>query len=218
MLWRTSPRFLVINLSFLPIRVVYGEFMNWLSVKNSQRLMDTQNYDVTALLGTLDSRASFAATRLTGMEKLQQEKFDVVMSLYERLLMKSRTIQNFNMPIVNVLRQFGEMVGYFFGAFEITNGTLTPADMMTFVNEAASLITSLRRFIQHFSQAYMDRRDSLLIARFNGVEPTIGLSGKRADGFKYIIPKMPPSEFFWTIECRNVTFWYYISAYSLPAC
>ena len=54
-------------------QVAYGEIMNWLSIRINQRLMDTQHYDVTALLGTLDSRASFAATRLTGMEQIQQQ-------------------------------------------------------------------------------------------------------------------------------------------------
>jgi ABC-type multidrug transport system fused ATPase/permease subunit len=181
--------------------------MSWLEIKVNQQLMDTQQYDVTALLGTLDSRSAFAATRLTGMEKVQKEKFNVVMSLYERLQMQSRSIRNLNYPIVNVLRQLGEMVGYFFGAFEVANGSLTPADMMTFVTESASLITSMRYFINHFSEAFVDRRDALFIARFNGVEPTIGLTGKRPDGFEYIIPKTPPSEFLWTIECKDVTFW-----------
>lgn len=193
--------------SLVGYQVAYGEILNWLSIRINQRVMDTQHYDVTALLGTLDSRASFAATRLTGMEQIQQQKFDVVMSLYERLQMQYRTVYNFNRPIINVLRQFNEMLGYFLGAFEVVNGHLSPADMMTFVNESAQLITSMRYFIQHFSQAYMDRRDSLFIARFNGVEPTIGLTGKRPDGFEYIIPKEPPSEFIWTIECKNVTFW-----------
>jgi hypothetical protein len=33
------------------------------------------------------------------------------------------------------------MLGYYFGAFEVVNGTLSPADMMTFVSES-----QVRRF------------------------------------------------------------------------
>ena len=44
-------------------------------------------------------------------------------------------------------------------------------------------------------------------ARFNAVVPSIGLNGSRPDGFKYVIPKSLPSEFVWTIECKDVGFW-----------
>ena len=208
MLRQRSPQLLLINFAVLPLRIIYGEITNSLETNIEQRMMDTTQFDVAALLSTLDSRSSFAATRLTGMEKVQMEKFSTVMGRFERLQMQSRTLRQIRQPVLNMLRTFGEMVGYFFGAAEVVNGTLTPADMMTFVNEAQSLTLTIRGFWDSFSYMYQDRRDALFVARFAAVEPTIGLSGSRPDGFKYIIPKSPASEFIWTFECKDVTFWY----------
>ena len=109
MLRQRSPRLLLINFAVLPLRIIYGEITNKLETNIEQRMMDTTQFDVAALLSTLDSRSSFAATRLTGMEKVQMEKFSTVMGRYERLQMQSRTLRQIRQPVLNMLRTFGEM-------------------------------------------------------------------------------------------------------------
>lgn len=194
--------------AILPFRLVFGEVMNSLSVSLRQKLADTEHFDMTELMGTLDSRSSFAATRLTGREKVQQEKFAVVMGRWQRNQLKMRSVSQLTRPIINMMRTFSQMSGYYFGGFMVAEGTITPADLVTFVDESQSLVDSVRIWISTWSEIYKDRRDTILLARFAAVVPTIGLTGSREDGFKYIIPKTPSSEFIWTIECKDVTFWY----------
>jgi ABC-type multidrug transport system fused ATPase/permease subunit len=181
--------------------------MSSLSVSLRQKLADTEHFDLTELMGSLDSRSSFAATRLTGREKVQQEKFAVVMGRWQRNQLKIRSVEQLTRPIINMMRTFAQMAGYYFGGFMVAEGTITPADLVTFVDESQDLVNSVRMWISTWSEMYKDRRDPILLARFNAVVPTIGLTGSRRDGHKYVIPKTPPSEFIWTIECKDVAFW-----------
>jgi ABC-type multidrug transport system fused ATPase/permease subunit len=191
----------------LPFRITFGEIMGSLSVSLRQKLADTEHFDLTELMGSLDSRSSFASTRLTGREKVLQEKFAVVMGRWQRNQLKIRSVQQLTAPIISMMRTFAQMAGYYFGGYMVAEGTITPADLVTFVDESQNLVNSVRTWISTWSEMYKDRRDPILLARFNAVVPTIGLAGSRSDGFKYVIPKMVASEFIWTIECRDVTFW-----------
>lgn len=193
--------------AILPIRMLFGEVMSSISVTLRQKQADTEHFDLTELMGSLDSRSSFAATRLTGREKAQQERFSVVMGRWQRNQLKIRSVDQLIRPVINMLRTFSQISGYYFGGFMVADGTLTAADLVTFIDESQNLVDSLRKWISTWSNIYMDRRDPILLARFNAVVPTIGLTGSRQDGFKYIIPKVLPSEFIWTIECKDVTFW-----------
>jgi ABC-type multidrug transport system fused ATPase/permease subunit len=103
--------------------------MNGLSIKLRQRQADTEHFDLTELMGSLDSRSSFAATRLTGREKVQQEKFAVVMGRWQRNQLKIRSVDQLMRPMINMMRTFSQMSGYYFGGFMVANGTLTPADL-----------------------------------------------------------------------------------------
>ena len=208
MLRARNPRLLLIMLGVLPFRLAFGETTNWISTRLQQIQSDTENFDMTELMGTLDSRSSFAATRLTGREKVQKERYAVVMERWQRNQLKMRTVSQLSTPVINSMRTFSQMAGYYWGAFMVADGLMTPADLVTFIDEAQSLVNSVRMWIMTWTQIFYDRRDPILLARFNAVVPAIGLTGGRPDGFKYIIPKTPPSEFIWQLECKDVTFWY----------
>ena len=53
---------------------------------------------------------------------------------------------------------------------------LSPADLITFVNESTQVVNSLRKFVRHFTDIGRDMRDPLLLARFADVKPSIGLN------------------------------------------
>lgn len=190
-LQRKNPQLLFIMLTIFPLRIAWPEFMSSLTIKLQQRQNDTMHFDFAELMGTLDSRASFAATRFTGRERNNQERFSVVMSLWEKNQLKLSFFESLRQPIINLMQTGGTMIGYFFGGPFVLAGELTAPDLVTFIEETNRLVNNSRNFISTWTLMYRDRRDSITIARFNAVVPTIGLGGTRSDGFKYLIPKTP---------------------------
>eukprot|EP01052_Picozoa_sp_SAG31_P023203 SAG31_NODE_1897_length_6964_cov_2.677349_4_plen_815_part_00 len=207
-LTRKNRRLLALMLIVFPFRTAFVEVMGSIRIRLRRRQDDTENFDFAELMGTLDTRASFAATRFTGRERAQQEKFRVVMSRWEKNQLKMRAIQHLMNPITQLFTTATTMIGFYFGGRFVLAGAMTPADLVTFVEEANRLVMDSRNLMRHFTEMYKDMRDPLIVARFNAVSPEIGLEGRRPDGFEYIVPSVSPSEFDWTIECKNVTFWY----------
>ena len=126
-LLRKDRRLLGIMMVIFPFRTSFVELMGSVRIRLKRRQDDTEcatalpfaafpvlivasltkplccrrNFDFAELMGMLDTRASFAATRFTGREKVNKEKFRVVMSRWEKNELKMRSIGQIMNPVID---------------------------------------------------------------------------------------------------------------------